>query len=69
MLLLFLGVGRSGPYRERDTARHSSTLLLVRDGMLSWPDELGRQGAEGVSNMTEAGKATNLGLAMQLWQA
>jgi hypothetical protein len=46
----------------------SSTLLLIRDGRISWPDEVGKQGAEGVSN-TEAGKVTVVGLAMQLWQA
>ena len=45
-----------------------STLPLVRDGMLAWPDEVGRQGAEGVKN-TEADKVIAVGLAMQLWQA
>ena len=36
--------------------------------MLAWPDEVGRQGAEGVKN-TEADKVIAVGLAMQLWQA
>jgi len=41
---------------------------MGRDGMISWPDELWKKEAEGVNN-TAAGKATVLGLVMQLWQA
>jgi hypothetical protein len=42
--------------------------VIVRDSMISWPDELRRKVAEGIGN-TEEGQATTVGLAMQLSQA
>jgi len=68
MLLLLSGIEEEWTTERKVHDTPLSTLPLGRDGMLAWPDEFGRQGAEGVRD-TEADNLTVVGLAMQLWQA